>query len=63
MYSLQLIECETFAGSQRVIMPSLNKCLIDRTVVPKDLTTLIDASMLDELRVVVGDPMAMFNMQ
>ncbi|KNE66598.1 hypothetical protein AMAG_19599 [Allomyces macrogynus ATCC 38327] len=55
---LQLVECKFAAGSQCIVMPAVKTCLIDRTVVPKDLTALIDAPILDELQIEVKDPMA-----
>ncbi|KAJ3347719.1 hypothetical protein GGF32_006592 [Allomyces javanicus] len=44
---LQLIECQIDAGSKRVKMPALKACLLDRTVVSRNLMTFIDAPALD----------------
>ncbi|KAJ3368175.1 hypothetical protein GGF31_006759 [Allomyces arbusculus] len=62
LHSLQFVECTFIAGSRHVVM-SAPKCSINRTTMPSDLTTFIDAPLLDELRVVVDEPMAAFNMQ
>ncbi|KAJ3365594.1 hypothetical protein GGF32_008727 [Allomyces javanicus] len=60
--ALQLVKCKIASESQRIVMPALKTCLIDRTVVPKDLTVFIDAPILGELRIEVDDPMAVRDM-